>query len=309
MDIKENVLESIGNTPIIHLNRIKSIFGLKADIFVKLERCNPTGSIKDRIAREMILDALDSGLINKDTVIIEPTSGNTGIGLASVCASLGLKLVIYMPDSCSIERVKMMRALGAEIKTTPGSLGMQGSILAAKERAKEEKSSFIPSQFDNKNNSLAHYKTTGPEIYSQMDGKIDLFVASFGTGGTLTGISRYLKEKNSLIKTIGLEPFSSPVITKGEKGPHKIQGIGAGFKPGVLELDYVDEVKTVKDEDAYFFTKLLAQKEGLFCGISSGANLFGCVEEAKLVENQGKNIVTVLPDDGERYLSVDGLFN
>jgi cysteine synthase A len=309
MDYKESVLDAIGNTPLLKLNRIMSEHGLKANVFAKLERSNPTGSIKDRPAKEMILGAMRDGLINKDSVIIEPTSGNTGIGLASVCASLGLRLIIYMPDNCSKERIKMMRALGAEIELTPGKDGMMGAVNSAKERAASIEGSFIPSQFDNPYNPLAHYKTTGPEIYDALDGKIDIFIASFGTGGTLSGIAKYLKEKNPSIMVIGLEPASSPLISEGHSGPHKIQGIGANFKPGALDLAYVDIVKTVTNDDAYEYTRELARKEGLLCGISSGANLFGAVREAKLPENEGKNIVTVLPDNGERYLSVDGLFD
>jgi cysteine synthase A len=308
MDYKESALDAIGNTLLIKLNRIIQEYKLQANIFAKLERSNPSGSIKDRVAKEMILDALKDKKINKETLIIEPTSGNTGIGLASVCASLGLKLYIFMPSNCSIERVKMMKGMGASVIMTDANKGMQGAIDGAKEMQKNNPGSFIPSQFDNPNNSLAHYKTTGPEIYEQLEGKIDIFVASFGTGGTLTGISRFLKEKNPSIKSYGLEPLSSPLLTKGFVGKHKIQGIGANFKPNVLDLKYVDGIYDVSDEEAYEYTRALARTEGLLCGISSGCNLCGAIKLAKEKENFGKNIVTVLPDDGERYLSVEGLY-
>ncbi len=309
MNVTENVLDAIGKTPILHLNRIKEYCHLKADIYAKLERSNPTGAIKDRIAKEMILDAMRRGEIHSDTLIIEPTSGNTGIGLAMVCATLGLKAIIFMPDNCSKERISMMKAFGAEVRLTPAKEGMAGAVKEAKKLATSTPSSFIPDQFGNKDNSLAHYKTTGPEIYDQMDGKIDLFVTSFGTGGTLTGIARYFKERNPNIRCIGLEPSTSPFISKGHGGSHKIQGIGAGFKPGVLDLSYVDEVQTITNEVAYEYTRLLCRKEGLFCGISSGCNLAGAIKEALKKENEGKNIITILPDNGERYLSVEGLYD
>ena len=235
--------------------------------------------------------------------------GNTGIGLAMVCATLGLKAIIFMPENCSKERIAMMKAFGAEVRLTPAKDGMAGAVREAKKLAETNPSSFIPDQFENKDNSLAHYKTTGPEIYRQMDGKIDILVAAFGTGGTLTGIARYLKERKPGIRCIGLEPKTSPFVTEGHGGSHKIQGIGAGFKPGVLELSFVDEVRTITNEEAYEFTRLLCRKEGLFCGISSGCNLAGAVKEAMKKENEGKNIVTVLPDNGERYLSVEGLYD
>ena len=309
MDTKETVLDVVGDTPLIHLNRIKEHFQLKAGIYAKLERCNPTGAIKDRIAKEMILDAMERGDIHSDTLIIEPTSGNTGIGLAMVCATQGLKAIIFMPENCSKERIAMMRAFGAEVRLTPAKDGMAGAVREAKKLAESNPSSFIPDQFENKDNSLAHYKTTGPEIYRQMDGKIDILVAAFGTGGTLTGTARYLKERNPKIRCIGLEPKASPFVTEGHGGSHKIQGIGAGFKPGVLDLSFIDEVRTITNEEAYEYTRLLCRKEGLFCGISSGCNLAGAVKEAMKKENEGKNIVTVLPDNGERYLSVEGLYD
>lgn len=306
MNYKHGFVDLVGSTPLVRLERMEKEFHLKCRLFAKYERNNPTGSIKDRIAKEILLNALERKEINQDTVIVEPTSGNTGIGLCAVAASLGLKAVIFMPSSMSVERRKMMTAFGAEIVLTDAKAGMPGAIQAAKEFASKTPNSYIPGQFDNLDNSLAHYKTTGPEIYRDLDGNIDVFLAGFGTGGTITGTSRYLKEQKKDILTIGIEPEESPVISKGVKGPHKIQGIGAGFKPAVLDLTYVDKVVTVPSEKAYEFARLLARKEGLFCGISSGANVYEAVEIAKTMED--KNIVTVLPDNGERYLSVEGLF-
>lgn len=301
----KTTLDLIGNTPLVRLFHIEEAYHLSSPIYAKLERCNPTGSIKDRIAKEMILTALKEGKIDKDTLIIEPTSGNTGIGLCAICASLGMKAVIYMPSNCSKERIKMMEAFGAECRLVKEG-GMSKCIEEAETLHKEVKNSFIPLQFENPANWKAHYFTTGPEIYAQTDGKIDIFISAFGTGGTLTGVSKYLKEKKKDVLSFGVEPFSSAVITTGQKGPHKIQGIGAGFKPEVLNLDYVDKVLTCKDEDAYRVTKELARTEGLFVGISSGANVYTAIEIAKQYPN--KVIVTVLPDNGERYLSVEGLF-
>lgn len=306
MNYKHGFVDLVGSTPLVRLERMEKEFHLKCRLFAKYERNNPTGSIKDRIAKEILLNALERKEINQDTVIVEPTSGNTGIGLCAVAASLGLKAVIFMPSSMSVERRKMMTAFGAEIVLTDAKAGMPGAIQAAKEFASKTPNSYIPGQFDNFDNSLAHYKTTGPEIYRDLDGNVDVFLAGFGTGGTITGTSRYLKEQKKDILTIGIEPEESPVISKGVKGPHKIQGIGAGFKPAVLDLTYVDKVVTVPSEKAYEFARLLARKEGLFCGISSGANIYEAVEIAKTMED--KNIVTVLPDNGERYLSVEGLF-
>lgn len=306
MNYKHGFVDLVGSTPLVRLERMEKEFHLKCRLFAKYERNNPTGSIKDRIAKEILLNALERKEINQDTVIVEPTSGNTGIGLCAVAASLGLKAVIFMPSSMSVERRKMMTAFGAKIVLTDAKAGMPGAIAAAKEFASKTPNSYIPGQFDNLNNSLAHYKTTGPEIYRDLDGNVDVFLAGFGTGGTITGTSRYLKEQKKDILTIGIEPEESPVISKGVKGPHKIQGIGAGFKPAVLDLTYVDKVVTVPSEKAYEFARLLARKEGLFCGISSGANVYEAVEIAKTMED--KNIVTVLPDNGERYLSVEGLF-
>lgn len=306
MAIQDNtMLDLVGNTPLVRLSNIEKAYNLSSAIYAKLERCNPTGSIKDRIAKEMILTALKEGKIDKDTLIIEPTSGNTGIGLCAICASLGMKAIIYMPSNCSRERIQMMEAFGAECRLVKEG-GMAKCIEEAEKLHSEVKNSFIPLQFENPANWKAHYMTTGPEIYSQTEGKVDIFISAFGTGGTLTGVSKYLKEKNCNVLSIGVEPFTSAVITTGKKGAHKIQGIGAGFKPEVLNLDYVDKVVTCTDENAYRVTKELARKEGLFVGISSGANVSTAIDIAKQYPN--KVIVTVLPDNGERYLSVEGLF-
>lgn len=299
------MVDLIGNTPLVRLKNIEKAYNLSCRIYAKLERDNPTGSIKDRIAKEMILSALNDGKITKNTTIIEPTSGNTGIGLAAIGATLGMKVVIFMPSNCSVERVKMMKAFGADCRLVSEG-GMAGCINEAEKLHAEIKDSFIPLQFENPSNWMAHYKTTGPEIYSQTDGEIDYFISAFGTGGTLTGTSKFLKEKKPSVRSIGVEPAGSPVITEGRKGAHKIQGIGAGFKPKVLDLSLVDEVVTISDEESYEFTRILAKKEGLFCGISSGANVAVAVKTAKA--NKDKVIVTVLQDDGERYLSVPDLF-
>lgn len=300
------LFDVIGNTPLVRLSRIEKECGVNTRIYAKLERANPTGSIKDRAAKEMMLAATKEGKVNADTLIIEPTSGNTGIGLSAVCAALGLKLVIFMPSSASVERVQMMRAFGADCRLVSEG-GMTACIAAANALAKENPNSFIPSQFDNPNNWKAHYKTTGPEIRKQVEGKIDYFVSAFGTAGTLVGTSRYLKEQDPSVKAVGVEPASSPFLTEGKKGAHKIQGIGAGFKPGIMDLSVVDEIVTCTDDEAYEFARLLARKEGYFCGISSGANVAVAVRLAKA--HPMATIVTVLPDDGERYLSVKGLYD
>lgn len=306
MDFKDySMLDLIGNTPLVRLKNIEKAYHLSSPIYAKLERCNPTGSIKDRIAKEMILSALKEGKINQDTLIIEPTSGNTGIGLSAICASLGMKAVIFMPASCSKERVQMMAAFGADCRLVKEG-GMAKCIEEAEKLHQEVKNSFIPLQFENPANSMAHYKTTGPEIYSQTDGRVDIFISAFGTGGTLTGVSKYLKEKKPSVLSFGVEPMTSAFVSTGKKGPHKIQGIGAGFKPDVLDLSLVDKVLTCSDEDAYEMTRELARKEGLFVGISSGANVYTAIRLAEQYPN--KVIVTVLPDNGERYLSVEGLF-
>jgi cysteine synthase A len=300
------LLDVIGNTPLVRLKNIEEEFHLSAKLYAKLERCNPTGSIKDRAAKGMILEAQKEGKINDDTLIIEPTSGNTGIGLAAICASLGLKLILFMPSNCSLERLKIMRAYGAECRLIEEG-GMEGCIKAANALAQENPNSFIPQQFENEANVEAHYQSTGPEIEKALEGNIDIFLATFGTGGTLSGVSKYLKEKHPTVKTVGIEPEGSPFVSQGIKGPHKIQGIGAGFKPSILHLEYIDEVRTISDKEAYEFASLLARKEGYFVGISSGAALASAVKLAQ--ENPGKRIVTIFPDNGERYLSVPGLFD
>ena len=293
----------IGNTPLKELREIERHFHLKAKLFAKYEKYNPAGSVKDRIGKAMLLDALEKGTINKDTVIIEPTSGNTGIGLAMVCASLGLKLVITMPETMSIERQKLLKAYGAELVLTEGALGMKGAIAKADELHKENKNSFIPGQFVNEVNPRTHYLTTGKEILEDLDGKVDVFIAGVGTGGTVSGVGKALKEVNKDVKVIAVEPAGSPVLSTGVGGKHKIQGIGAGFVPDTLDTKIYDEIITVSDEDAMRYGKLSAQKEGILVGISSGAALFAAIEVAKREEYKGKNIVVVLPDSGNRYLS------
>lgn len=297
----------IGNTPILELQNLKEKLSFGADIFAKLESFNPAGSIKDRAAKEMIDRAEKDGLIKKDSVIIEPTSGNTGIGLALVCASRGYKLKIVMPDSMSKERIMLMRAYGAEVVLTDGKLGMSGAIKAAKELSEKTPGSFIPDQFSNPANAEAHYKTTGPEIYDATDGKVDIFVSAVGTGGTITGTGRYLKEKNPSVKVVAVEPYESPVLSGGAAGAHGIQGIGAGFVPSVLDTEIYDEVIKVKTESAYESAKLLSKAEGVLAGISSGAALFAAIELAKRPENKDKKIVVIFPDTGDRYLST-GVF-
>ena len=293
----------IGHTPLLELTRIEKSLNLKAKLLAKLEYFNPAGSVKDRIAKKMLDDAEKEGKINKDTVIIEPTSGNTGIGLASVAAARGYHVVIVMPETMSVERRALMKAYGAELVLSPGATGMTGAIQKANELAKENPNSFIPSQFSNPSNPKAHYETTGPEIWEDTDGAVDVFVAGVGTGGPLTGTGAYLKEKNKDIKIIGVEPATSPVLTTGKGGPHKIQGIGAGFVPDVLNQDIYDEVITVENDDAFTYGKLVGQKEGVLVGISSGAALKVAIELAKREEYEGKNIVVLFPDTGDRYLS------
>ena len=301
MNIKTNITELIGKTPIVELGRLKKEYNLKSNVFAKLESFNPAGSAKDRVALYMLNDAIKQGKINKDTVIIEPTSGNTGVGLASICAYLSYKLIITMPENMSEERINLMRAYGTTVILTDAKKGMKGAISEANHLHEEIENSFIPSQFDNPSNPLAHYETTGPEIYDDLDGNVDIFVAGIGTGGTISGVARYLKEKNPNIKVIGAEPFDSPFITKGMAGAHKLQGIGAGFIPGNLDLSLVDEVITVKTEEAYEMGNFLSKKEGILSGISSGAALFVATLIAK--KESDKNIVVLLPDTGERYLS------
>ncbi|MBQ1306590.1 MAG: cysteine synthase A [Erysipelotrichaceae bacterium] len=305
MNIKNNAAEMIGNTPLLKLNHIMETYDLKANLFGKMEYLNLTGSIKDRIAAEMIADAEERGLLNKDSVIIEPTSGNTGIGLAAVGTSKGYRVIIVMPETFSIERRRMIKAYGAEIVLSEGAKGMKGAIEKAEELSKEYANSFIPSQFDNPANAKAHYKTTGPEIWKDTDGKADILVSAVGTGGTITGMGRYLKEKNPAIKVVAVEPDASPVLSGGNPGPHKIQGIGAGFVPAVLDTSIYNEVIRVKNEDAISTGAMFGKTEGVLVGISSGAALWAAIELAKREENQGRNIVVILPDSGDRYFSTE----
>ena len=305
MNIKNNILEAIGKTPLVRLNNLKEQLNLKANLIAKIESFNPGGSVKDRIAKAMIEDAMQKGLINKDTTIIEPTSGNTGIGLAMVAASKGLKLIITMPETMSVERRKLMMAYGAELVLTEGALGMKGAIAKAEELVKEIPNSFMPLQFANPINPHIHYLTTGPEIYQDLDGEIDVFVAGVGTGGTISGVGKYLKEQNKNIKVIAVEPESSPVLSKGIAGAHKIQGIGAGFVPETLNLQIIDEIITISNEDAFEVGRMIAKAEGILVGISSGAALAAAISLAKDPKYDGKTIVVLLPDTGERYLSTD----
>lgn len=301
--VKNSFLDLVGNTPLVRVNNLIKKDELKADVLAKLEYFNPAGSVKDRIAKEMIQDALEKGLINENTTLIEPTSGNTGIGLSAVATALNLKIIITMPETMSVERRNLMKAYGAELVLTPGSEVMKGAIAKAKELASQIENSFIPGQFENPANPTAHYKTTGPEIYEQTEGKIDIFVAGVGTGGTISGIGKYLKEKNPEVKVVAVEPASSPVLSTGKGGAHKIQGIGAGFVPETLDTKIYDEIITVENEDAFATGKEMAKTEGILVGISSGAALYAAKELAKREENAGKTIVVLLPDGGDRYLS------
>lgn len=303
MTVYNSVEQLIGKTPMLKLEKIKKKYGLKANIYAKLEYLNPTGSVKDRVGLAMINDAESKGILNKDSVIIEPTSGNTGIGISAVAAARGYKVIIVMPQTMSEERKKLMKAYGAELVLTDGALGMSGAIAKAEELAKELPNSFIAGQFVNPANWQAHFDTTGPEIYDDLDGKIDIFVSGIGTGGTVTGVGKFLKSKIENVKIVGVEPASSPVLTKGEKGSHGIQGIGAGFIPEVLDISILDEVIAVCDEDAFFIARQNGKTEGFLVGISSGAALFAAIEIAKQSENADKNIVVILPDSGSRYLS------
>jgi cysteine synthase A len=302
-EIKNGFLDLVGQTPLVRLNNLIKKEGLEADVLAKLEYFNPAGSVKDRIAKEMILDAMEKGLINENTTLIEPTSGNTGIGLSAVATSLNLKIIITMPETMSVERRNLMKAYGAELVLTPGSEGMKGAIAKAKELASQIENSFIPGQFENPANPQAHYKTTGPEIYSQTEGKVDIFVAGVGTGGTISGIGKYLKEQNPNVKVVAVEPASSPVLSTGKGGAHKIQGIGAGFVPDTLDTKIYDEIITVENEDAFASGKEVAKTEGILIGISSGAAIQAAKELAKREENKGKTLVVLLPDGGDRYLS------
>lgn len=302
-NIKTGIGQLVGNTPLVELVNIEKKLGLQARIVVKLEYLNPAGSVKDRIAKAMIEDAMEKGKLNKDTVIIEPTSGNTGIGLAAMAASKGLRVILTMPETMSVERRNILKAYGAEIVLTDGTKGMSGAIAKAEELAKEYENSWIPEQFANPANPIMHTKTTGPEIFRDTDGNIDIFVAGIGTGGTLTGVGTYLKQQKPGVRVVGVEPASSPVLTKGQSGPHKIQGIGAGFVPDVLNEDVYDEVIAVENEDAFAYGKMIAKEEGILVGISSGAALWAAIALAKREENKGKLIVALLPDSGDRYYS------
>lgn len=303
-----SIEELIGKTPLLRLDRLKERLSLKCDIYAKLESFNPGGSTKDRAAYEMLEGAIRDGLITKDTVIIEPTSGNTGIGLALIGAARGYKTVIVMPDSMSRERQLLMSAYGAELVLTDGKLGMAGAIAKANELCESYASAFIPSQFTNENNRLAHYKATGPEIFDALCGKVDIFVAGIGTGGTVSGVGRYLKEKRASVKIVGVEPADSPMLTEGRAGAHKLQGIGANFVPDVLDRGVLDEVMTATTDDAFECARLLARCEGVLSGISSGAALSCAIRQANREENKDKSIVVLLTDTGERYLS-SGLFD
>ena len=301
--IYNGALELVGNTPLVEVKNIEEELGLEARILVKLEYFNPAGSVKDRIAKAMIEDAEEKGLLKEGSVIIEPTSGNTGIGLASIAAVKGYRIILTMPETMSVERRNILKAYGAEIVLTEGAKGMKGAIEKADELAKEIPGSYIPGQFVNPANPAVHRKTTGPEIWKDTDGEVDLFIAGVGTGGTLTGVGEYLKSQNPDVKIVALEPASSPVLSTGKGGPHKIQGIGAGFVPDVLNTTVYDEIFTVENDDAFATGKLLAKKEGILVGISSGAALYGAIELAKRPENKGKTIVALLPDTGDRYYS------
>ena len=301
--VYKNVSELIGNTPIVELNNLEEELGLEARVLVKLEYLNPAGSVKDRIVKSMIEEAEKSGKIKEGAVLIEPTSGNTGIGLAAVGASKGYRVILTMPETMSVERRNILKAYGAEVVLTPGDKGMKGAIAKAEELQKETENSFIPAQFDNPANPAVHKATTGPEIWEDTEGNIDYFVSGIGTGGTITGTGEYLKSKKSDIKIIAVEPSDSPVLSKGESGSHKIQGIGAGFVPTVLNEEIYDEIITVENEDAFETSKLLTKEEGILTGISSGAALWAGIEIAKKPENKGKTIVVILPDSGDRYYS------
>lgn len=303
MKVSERITDLIGKTPLLKLNNYMKENELEADIIGKLEYLNPAGSAKDRIARAMLDDAEEKGLLKPNAVIIEPTSGNTGIGLAAVAASRGYKTILTMPETMSVERRNLLKAYGAEIVLTDGTKGMKGAIEKADELAKSTENSFIPSQFTNQSNPKAHFETTGPEIWDDTDGKVDIFVAGVGTGGTVSGVGKYLKSKNPNVKIVAVEPAGSPVLTKGTAGPHKIQGIGAGFVPETLNTEIYDEVIAVENEDAFATGRTLARKEGLLVGISAGAAVYAATLLAKRAENKGKKIVVLLPDTGDRYLS------
>jgi len=303
MKVFEQASDLIGNTPLVRLNGYQKEKKLDAELLAKLEYFNPAGSVKDRVALYMLLDAQEKGLLKKDSVIIEPTSGNTGIGLAAVAAEKGIRTIIVMPDTMSIERRNILKAYGAELVLTDGKLGMKGAIAKANKLAEEIPHSFIPGQFTNDANPLAHYKTTGPEIWKDTDGDVDILVAGVGTGGTLSGAGRYLKEQNPDIQVVAVEPKDSPVLSEGRAGSHKLQGIGAGFVPRTLDIDIYDEVIPVTTQQAYDAARLLAREDAVLAGISSGAALYAAEVLAKRPENRGKRIVIIIPDSGEKYLS------
>ena len=303
MKVYQRIIDTVGHTPLVELTNIETKYSLKARIIAKVESFNPAGSVKDRIAKAMIEDAEKRGLINKDTVLVEPTSGNTGIGLSMVAASKGLRIILTMPETMSMERRNLLKAYGAELVLTEGSKGMKGAIAKAEELAKEIPNAFIPSQFTNPANPNIHYLTTGPEIYKDLEGQLDYFVAGVGTGGTISGTGKYLKEQNPNIKVVAVEPETSPVLSKGTPGPHKIQGIGAGFVPTTLNTDIYDEIITIGNEEAFEMGRESARTEGLLVGISSGAAMKAAIKLAQREENKGKTIVVLLPDTGERYLS------
>lgn len=299
----DKITDLIGGTPILKLNNYIALNELPANIYAKLEYLNPAGSVKDRIAKAMIDDAEAKGALKPGAVIIEPTSGNTGIGLAAVAASKGYRIILTMPETMSVERRNLLKAYGAELVLTDGAKGMKGAIAKAEELAQQIEGGFIPSQFTNSANPTAHFNTTGPEIWEDTDGKVDIFVAGVGTGGTVSGVGKYLKSKNPNVKVVAVEPAGSPVLSKGVAGPHKIQGIGAGFVPETLDTKVYDEIIAVENEDAFATGRTLARKEGLLVGISSGAAVYAATQLAKRPENKGKNIVVLLPDTGDRYLS------
>ena len=302
-NIYKGALELIGNTPLVEVTNIEKELGLEARLLVKLEYFNPAGSVKDRIAKAMIEDAEAKGILKEGSVIIEPTSGNTGIGLASIAAAKGYRIILTMPETMSVERRNILKAYGAEIVLTEGAKGMKGAIARADELAKEIPNSFIPGQFVNPANPEAHRNTTGPEIWNDTDGEVDVFIAGVGTGGTITGVGEYLKSQNPDVKVVAVEPATSPVLSQGKSGPHKIQGIGAGFVPKALNTDVYNEIIPVENEDAFATGKLIAKHEGILVGISSGAALYAAIELAKRPENKGKTIVALLPDSGDRYYS------
>ena len=303
--IYQNASQLIGNTPLLRLNNIEKKLNLNVTLLAKVEYFNPTGSVKDRVALSMIEDAEKKGILHHDSVVIEPTSGNTGIGLASVCAAKGYKCILVMPENMSKERIKLIKAYGADVVLSPKEKGMKGAVEKAEELSKTYESSFIPSQFENPSNPEIHYKTTGPEIYKSTNKKVDIFVAGIGTGGTISGVGKYLKEQNKNIKIIGVEPNDSPLLTKGKAGPHKIQGIGANFVPNTLNKNYIDEFLTATTEESYEYARMAGKYEGILVGISSGAALAQAVKVAQRNENNGKTIVVLLPDSGDRYLSTE----